>query len=428
MQSIGQMQQFYQQVLTQQLLPFWQRAEDTRNGGVFTCFSNDGARLVSTDKYIWSQGRMAWIYARLAQDIRSGVLPCFSEQDAARYLQLGLSTCAFIRGHAVLEPGQGVCAYLTTADGRKKESIPGKGYYTSYFVDCFVILGFAGCARAARDAGLLEQACSIYDRMMALLDRGIRVSEPYPVRQGFDSHAEDMILTCVCAELAGAAREIGSARADTLQRDALRHCSRILDHFYSPDYGVIQEMPPLNAADSDTFLARHIMPCHALESMWFCLDVLEQSRLPVDSRILNAAQNSLRLGWDMDCGGMLRCVDIAGGRPDGRTLNDPYELLMRDTWDSKLWWTNAEALYASLRFWFLTGNPFFADYYERIAAYDFSHFPNPDAAVGEWIQILDRQGRAMDKVVALPVKDPFHILRDMLRILELLHSRAAANQ
>ena len=118
---------------------------------------------------------------------------------------------------------------------------------------------------------------------------------------------------------------------------------------------------------------------------------------------------------------MLRCVDIAGGPPKGRTLNDGYEMLMRDTWDSKLWWTNAEALYATLRCYALTGDRFFAEYHERVAKFDFEKFPNPDREVGEWIQILDRSGCPMNKLVALPVKDPFHIMRDFLRIAELLH-------
>ena len=32
--------------------------------------------------------------------------------------------------------------------------------------------------------------------------------------------------------------------------------------------------------------------------------------------------------------------------------------------------------------------------------------------IGEWIQIGNRQGEPMEKVVALPVKDPFHIIRN----------------
>ena len=51
--------------------------------------------------------------------------------------------------------------------------------------------------------------------------------------------------------------------------------------------------------------------------------------------------------------------------------------------------------------------------------YTFSTFPNRENDRGEWIQIRDRAGRPEDRVVALPVKDPFHILLNLILILEL---------
>jgi N-acylglucosamine 2-epimerase len=46
-------------------------------------------------------------------------------------------------------------------------------------------------------------------------------------------------------------------------------------------------------------------------------------------------------------------------------------------------------------------------------------FPQPDSAIGEWIQIRDRRGEPLDIVVALPVKDPYHIARNLIQALEL---------
>lgn len=37
----------------------------------------------------------------------------------------------------------------------------------------------------------------------------------------------------------------------------------------------------------------------------------------------------------------------------------------------------------------------------------------------EWIRIRDRAGAPRDQVVALPVKDPFHICRNLMQIIEL---------
>ena len=55
---------FYSDLLAKDFMPFWKKACDTDYGGVYTCFTNDGAKLLSTDKYIWSQGRFLWVMAR----------------------------------------------------------------------------------------------------------------------------------------------------------------------------------------------------------------------------------------------------------------------------------------------------------------------------------------------------------------------------
>jgi N-acylglucosamine 2-epimerase len=80
---------------------------------------------------------------------------------------------------------------------------------------------------------------------------------------------------------------------------------------------------------------------------------------------------------------------------------------------SKLWWVHSEALYSSL---------VFKEYeiYEKIKEYTFKTFKNTENDRGEWIQIRDRFGKPENRIVALPVKDPFHIMRNMILIIELL--------
>jgi len=39
---------------------------------------------------------------------------------------------------------------------------------------------------------------------------------------------------------------------------------------------------------------------------------------------------------------------------------------------------------------------------------------------GEWVQIRDRAGKPEDKVVALPVKDPYHITRAFMHAIQCL--------
>jgi N-acylglucosamine 2-epimerase len=108
-------------------------------------------------------------------------------------------------------------------------------------------------------------------------------------------------------------------------------------------------------------------------------------------------------------------------RPVGTTSDQPYERLILDTWDLKLWWPHSEALYSTLLAYKLTGDDQLYSLFRQVHEYVFRTFPNPDSQIGEWIQIRDRQGLPLEKCVALPVKDPYHILQDVLLIIELLH-------
>ena len=65
----------------------------------------------------------------------------------------------------------------------------------------------------------------------------------------------------------------------------------------------------------------------------------------------------------------------------------------------------------------------FLDWFEKLFDYVYATFPNPDPEIREWIQIRTREGAPQEKVVALPVKDPYHIIRNVVLIIELLQRR-----
>ena len=117
-------------------------------------------------------------------------------------------------------------------------------------------------------------------------------------------------------------------------------------------------------------------------------------------------------------GGLLRYVDREGLAPRGRLLGHRIEALVASTWDTKLWWPHAEALYA-LRVLAEKGKRAdLAAHHARMHDYVMRIFPN--GCGGEWIQIRDRNGAPLEKTVALPVKDPFHVARALLLLVELL--------
>ena len=57
---------FYRRTLLKEILPYWLNKIDRENGGFYTCYNVFGDQLISKDKYVWSQGRCVWLYAKLA--------------------------------------------------------------------------------------------------------------------------------------------------------------------------------------------------------------------------------------------------------------------------------------------------------------------------------------------------------------------------
>lgn len=85
---------------------------------------------------------------------------------------------------------------------------------------------------------------------------------------------------------------------------------------------------------------------------------------------------------------------------------------MQRTWDTKLWWVHAEAMYSTALLAVRTGSQELARWADRMREYTLGTFPDPDG--NEWLQIRSRDGSPLDEVVALPVKDPMHIARSLL--------------
>lgn len=55
--------------------------------------------------------------------------------------------------------------------------------------------------------------------------------------------------------------------------------------------------------------------------------------------------------------------------------------------------------------------------------YTYELYPNTDPEIFEWVQIRERSGEPAEKVVALPVKDPYHVMRNLILIIECIYSQ-----
>ncbi|MBQ8372363.1 MAG: AGE family epimerase/isomerase [Clostridia bacterium] len=406
--------ELYRTELYENVLPFWEKyAPDTEHGGFFTCFTGNGDRLLSTDKYIWSQGRMLWVLSHI---LKRGELSTERAAALERYAHLSAD---FLMKHSRLENGN--CVFLTDREGKKK--LTGGIYDSSIYVDCFVIIGLAEYGEWCASAEALDFALDLYRHARGRYLSGKYNTEPYPVPKGYRTHGLPMIFTNTARTLADALRKRGRLEADGIYDEAYGYACDIIDSFVDGD-GILHEMIPTEGGhDTSTLLGRYINPGHTIEDCWFLED--EWARVGDKERhgkTLSVLKNALRLGWDTEYGGIRLFADMTGAIPFGE-IPDPDEGMVRKVTSdntSKLWWVHSEALYSTLLF---SSDPEVAEWYGRVKEYTLRTFPNRENDLGEWIQIRDREGKPENRVVALPVKDPFHIMRNLLLLMELCEDR-----
>lgn len=270
------------------------------------------------------------------------------------------------------------------------------------------------------DSARFSTALKLFNRITERLKTGKFRSEPFSVPDSYRPHSIPMIMLNISGEMTGSAEKLKHPEIESLQKKSAGYMEDIMENFYQADHRVA-EMVPLNDSNKNSLLYRHINPGHAIESMWFVMETARKNRNnDYIHKAALAIERALNAGWDKKFGGLFRFVDKNGGNPTGEKGSSFYEKLITDTWDMKLWWPHSEALYATLLGYTLTGNESLIQWHQRIQEYVFEIFPNPDRAIGEWIQIRSRNGTPLDKVAALPVKDPFHILRNLLLIIDIL--------
>ncbi len=409
---------FYQNELTNNILSFWlPRCEDKINGGYFNCYTNNGDRLVSTDKYIWSQGRFVWMFSKLS------TMRMFTKAQREEFLRLAGVGAHFLLDHCLIrDDGPIRCTFLTDQTGNPKLVAGGDRLDMSIYADCFVIAGLGKYAASTENRTVFEFARTLYDSAISLYRAGTFQTMPYPLSPHLRAHGLPMIFQNVARELYDAAVLFDADFAGILLSDMDNCSTDILDHF-TDECSLVHEVITGDNRFFNTMLGQHINPGHTIEDIWFHVDTADLTGHPERlDQLASIAKATLETGWDVEYGGILHFADIRGGEPRypfGDTVDEPMSKQISG-WGDKLWWVHSEALYTTMLLYTRTGDEVFLDWHNRVMDYTFSTFPNPDGELREWIQIRKRDGSPQDKVVALPVKDPYHIVRNLALLIELL--------
>lgn len=369
--------QTYQQALMDDVLPFWQEHSlDTQCGGYFTCLERDGA-VFDTDKFVWLQARQVWLFSMLYN----------RHKKRETWLKLAQHGADFLRQHGM--DAQGRWYFSLNREGR-----PLVQPY-NIFSDCFAAMAFSQYALAAGDGAAKQLAQRTYRQ---ILQRQNNPKGPYnktvPHTRPLISLALPMILANLTMELEWL------LDANTFNY-ALDDCLRqVFTLFLDQDRLILHEQVTPEGEKPDCFEGRVINPGHGIEAMWFILDIAErrQDRAMMEKAV-EVILSTLALGWDEKFGGIFYFLDAQG--------HPPQQL----EWDQKLWWVHMETLVALLKGYRLTGRQTCWDWYQRVHAYTWEHFPDPE--YGEWYGYLNRRGEVLLPLKGGKWKGCFHVPRGL---------------
>jgi N-acylglucosamine 2-epimerase len=378
--DLSRLRDGYRAILLEDVVPFWTRHAIDPTGAINSCIGDDG-RVQSRDRWSWSQWRAVWVWSKLATSIEA----------RPEWLEIARGIYRFAAAHGPLENGH--WPLLMDSEGRVQRG------YESIYADGFAIYGLVELWRATREASLLDLARKTFRAVEeALAQPEPPPAWPYPIASGTRVHGISMLFSLAYHELAEATGDPAARAA------ADRHHRQVMTSFLRPG-GLLVERLRDDGSELPPPEGTAVVPGHAIESMWFQMHLTKDRE--TRDRACRAILRHLEIGWDAEFGGLFLAVD-AGGRAD---VAWPFA-------DSKLWWPHTEGLYATLLAYEHTREARFLEWHERLRAWSFDHFPV--AGHGEWRQRLDRRGKPFDQVVALPVKDPFHLPRALIYCIEVL--------
>lgn len=421
--EIQRLHSFFENELKNNILSFWlPRCEDKEFGGFLNCFDNKGETLVSHDKYTWSQGRFVWMFAKLA----TTPAVSFSDAERAELLRLAKQGADFLMRHCLMGEEDYRCVFLMNRDGSPKRVEGYDALDMSIYADCFAVLGLARYALASEDKAPYEFAKKLHASCVERIRKNTFNTLPYPLSPKFRAHGIPMIMSNTTKELCLAADLLDASYGVYLRGLVREYTDDILDHFVDENNVMHEVILTENNAFFPQLLGQHMNPGHTIEDVWFMYEAGTLcGETKWEKKIAAVAKKALENGWDETYGGILHFSGVRGGEPLGDVTGVENETMLKQLsdWGSKLWWVHSEALYTTLLCYFKTEDEAFLSWFERIFDYTFKTFPGKNPAVGEWIQIRTREGEPQDKVVALPVKDPFHITRNLVLLLELLQEK-----
>jgi N-acylglucosamine 2-epimerase len=374
----------YRDELLGNVIPFWlERSQDKEHGGYFTCLDRVG-NVFDTDKFVWLQGRQVWLFSML----------CNKLEKKAEWLQCALQGAEFLKkfGH----DGNLNWYFSLTREGKPIIEPYNIFSYT------FAAMAFGQLSITTGNQEYADIAKRTFEIILSRVDnpKG-KWNKSFPGTRNLKNFALPMILCNLSLEIEHLVeKEFLDKTIDTCIRE-------VMENFYQPETGlVVENITPENEL-SDTFEGRLLNPGHAIEAMWFIMDLgARLKNKDLINRAVRIAVDMTAYGWDKKYGGIFYFLDRLG--------HPPQQL----EWDQKLWWVHIETLITMAKGYQLTGSQECLDWFMKVHEYTWEHFK--DKEYPEWYGYLNRRGEVLLPLKGGKWKGCFHVPRGLYQCWKTL--------
>jgi N-acylglucosamine 2-epimerase len=368
----------YKETLINNVIPFWeQHSLDQKNGGYFTCLDQQGT-VFDTDKFIWLQGRQAWTFSMLYNQV----------EKKEKWIDIAKSGIDFLKKYGT--DSQGNFYFSTTSEGK-----PLVQAY-NIFSDCFAAMAFNQYAKATGEIEYKKLAQKTYFNILDRVTNPKGLYEKNTNTRQLSGFSLPMILSNLVLEL----EDI--LEPEEVQKTIDYSVHQVMDIFLDKKTGLIFENVLADGSHHDSFNGRLLNPGHGIEAMWFMIDIgVRKNDTALITKATQTILTILEYSWDTKYGGIFYFMDSKG--------YPPQEL----EWDQKLWWVHLETLVALAKAYEHTQNKDILDWYYKVHEYAWSHFS--DTKNGEWFGYLNRQGEVLLNLKGGKWKGCFHVPRAMFQ-------------
>lgn len=386
MRDFKKLAEQYQRELLENVVPFWlNNSQDKEFGGYFTSLDREG-KVFDTDKFIWLQGREVWLFSMLYNQL----------EKKQEWLDAAIHGAEFLKKYG--HDGNLNWYFSLTREG--------KALVEPYniFSYVFACMAFGQLSKATGNQEYADIALKTFDIIMSKKNtpKG-RWNKGFPGTRDLKNFALPMILCNLALEIEHL------LDADFLKETMETCIHEVMDVFYLPDLDLVVENLNVDGSLSDTFDGRLLNPGHAIEAMWFIMDL--GTRLKRPELITKANDITIRMleySWDKQYGGIFYFMD---------RLGLPLQQL---EWDQKLWWVHIETLISLLKGYELTGSSKSLEWFEKVHQYTWAHFK--DTKYPEWFGYLNRQGEVLLPLKGGKWKGCFHVPRGMFQCWQSLEA------